>query len=372
MQLLDIKQIKKHTLIVFVLILLISLVFFSSISSASNITKQYHSIPSILNYQKKETMFQYSVNVNGQKNYVTSYLQPINNSYVEIWTGVSESKKTQPNNLTPYVFPISELEFAIPTNKQDSFRVPHNNGTWNVIRFAKVNSLNLIEYSSVSVRNVKQGIDYHLKVVLVKHSDNLMNYLEKNRAGGDYYFFVPQLIPTPRNSNEPRSPVTSVITPPPGGGGGIGGIAYLSERDNTAYNYHIWHFATVLSVSSFTLGSSGWSSQLIAAVGTNNPFHNWWLKSKSISTSENSQHTEVTATGQAYFFGIFPLGPFDLWNAFPTVQVHIFSNGTMTAYIHDLITGMTDTVVALPYVWSDTTIFNGQFNGYQYSVQYIV
>ena len=138
-----------------------------------------------------------------------------------------------------------------------------------------------------------------------------MHYLSNNRVGGNYYFFIPQLIPPTSTSTVLQNPTSFIIPIPPGGGGSIGGTAYLSERDNTVADIHIWHIGTTLSVSSFTSGSSGWSSSLNAAVGTNNPFHNWWLESTSISTSENSQHTEVTATGSAYFYGVFPLGPYD-------------------------------------------------------------
>lgn len=316
-------------------------------------------------------MFQYSVIVNGQKHYVTSYLSAINNTYVRLRTGVSVNKTLQVDGLTAYVFPISALEMTIPTGSQNSFRGPSSNGTWIAQRLAKVNSENLISSISLGITNVKQGINYHLKVTLLKSSDNLMRYLSNNRVGRNYYFFIPQLIPPTSISTMLQNPTNFIIQIPPGGGGDIGGTVYLSERDNTVADIYIWHIGTTLSVSSFTSGSSGWSSSLNVAVGTNNPFHNWWLESTSISTSENSQHDVVTATGSAYFYGVFPLGPYDLWYAFPSVQVQVYSVDIMAATIQNLVL-VSGVGIPPPIPWSDSTIFNGQFYGYQYSVQYIV
>ncbi len=94
--------------------------------------------------EKQDAMFKYSVIVNGQEHYVASYLSAINNTYVQLRTGVSVNKTLQVDGLTSYVFPISALELTVPTGGQNSFRGPSGNGAWNVHRLAKVNSENLI------------------------------------------------------------------------------------------------------------------------------------------------------------------------------------------------------------------------------------
>ena len=305
---LSIKLPKIGAMAVIAIVMFVSMVSLPGISNASGVYSEAHSHSLSQTNAKRDAMFEYAVIVNGQKQYVTSYLSTINNTYVQLMSGASKSKTILTENLSTYIFPLTALEFGVSSSSQNSFKTSSSNGNWSVHRMAKANADNLISSTSVRIENAKQGNVYSLKASLLKSSDNLGYYLNNSRVEGHYYFFIPQLIPPTSISTVSRNPTSFIIPVPPGGGGSIGGTAYISERDNTVADIHIWHIGTTLSVSSFTSGSSGWSSSLNAAVGTNNPFHNWWLESKSISTSENSQNTEVTATGSAYFYGVFPLG----------------------------------------------------------------
>lgn len=300
----------------------------------------------------------------------TSLVYMINQSTVQILSNLSSHINSEKKVFSSYVIPLTDTEFILPSGNWHYFKSPGGNSTWKIKQKASHDGSGLVYSSLLIAINKAMGVNYHSMINLVSKSGDLLVALQNIRIAGKYYFFIPEIIPTvPGSQYSEASP--SLVHGPPGGGGGIGGTAYLSERDNTVADIHIWHIGTTLSVSSFTSGSSGWSSSLNAAAGTNNPFHNWWLESKSIKTSENSQHTEVTTDSGAYFFGIFPLGPYDFWYAYPNVQVNIFPNGTMTAVIHDVIL-VSGSYIPLPVPWSDSTIFNGQFYGYQYSVQYIV
>ncbi|MHB8396988.1 MAG: hypothetical protein ACYDAZ_06985 [Thermoplasmataceae archaeon] len=315
----------------------------------------------------------YKIESNGQIHFATSYVFLINQTSLEILSNISTRIGTQGGEFSTTYVPLAKTEFALPPGDWHSLGKFGGNGTWEIERKASANREGLVSSSFVNVVDKATDFGYNLRINLVKENGTLISVLEKMETKGKYYFFIPSLIP-PSLATQPltNNLSPSIITPPPGGGGGgIGGTAYLSERDNTAADIHIWHIGTTLSVSSFTSGSSGWSSSLDAAVGTNNPFHNWWLEGSSISTSENSQYTEVTANGSAYFYGVFPLGNYDFWYAFPSVQVNVYSGGTMTADIQNLVL-VSGFGMPSPVVWSASTIFNGQFYGYQYSVQFLV
>jgi hypothetical protein len=64
----------------------------------------------------------------------------------------------------------------------------------------------------------------------------------------------------------------------------------------------------------------------------------------------------LNGSGNAEFYGVFPYGAWDAWEAFPEVSVTWFySNGTFTGYINDYIEAYNSGTYQW-YEWSDTVV----------------
>ncbi|PSO06300.1 hypothetical protein B9Q04_16770 [Candidatus Marsarchaeota G2 archaeon BE_D] len=74
---------------------------------------------------------------------------------------------------------------------------------------------------------------------------------------------------------------------------------------------------------------------------------------------KNTRQTEVSAAGNAEFYGIF----FGMWWAYP--EVNAFVNCTVSWYIHNTI------ILTFPY-YSSSTLFNQDFTGSVTVVQCIL
>ncbi len=137
-------------------------------------------------------------------------------------------------------------------------------------------------------------------------------------------------------------------------------IYYKMQIKSLQFGYP-GYASTCLLVTNFNSGSY---SYLMCAKAESSP-HNWWLGYKSINASENSQDTEVSAYGNACFYGIFAGSYSCTWLAYPEINIHAYSSGTTVTYIHN-------TIYNSPKLYSSSTLFNGDFSGYKCVMQYIV
>ena len=331
----------------------------------NNTVKPAVTMPNNLYNRFNNGIFEYRVLINNYKYYFMAYISIENNSTVRLTPYISNTSYVPSNivyltNTIYYKIQIKSLQFGYPEHINSIIK--NNNITFNTNR--NVNEKNgLISYINENIINKKHNINMNIN--LIKHSGNIMNYLKNERLNNRYYFFIPGLISpgydtgvnninsiqksTLNNIRPMRLPINS----------GVGGTAAMLQKDNPGTQLNVWYASTCLYVSNFNSGSYSMCAK------AESPLHNWWLGYKSINASGNKQDTEVSAYGNACFYGIFA-GPYSCtWLAYPEINVHAYSNGTTIAYIHN-------TIYNSPKLYSSGTLFNGDFSGYKCVIQYIV
>ncbi len=245
-----------------------------------------------------------------------------------------------------------------------SFDTSMGKGNWSLVKLVKGNKDGLVSYASVTVQNKILGINKTLSVCLEKVTlSQGLNFNTLDQAGL-YLFFIPQLI-------SPNTSSTSISVNPglvlPASADPNGNCLRLTELDNTLANFHVWHLQANLSAWSPTYG--GYSDSYMAKATS----VNWWLESSSLSTSVSVGY-QIEACANAFFYGVFPLGPLDLWYAYPQVDVTsaFTSSGIITSgSINDPIF-VQSLYPPLVTLWSDAKVNINSFSGYKDVQEYII
>ena len=174
-----------------------------------------------------------------------------------------------------------------------------------------------------------------------EYSDNAMSYNIQNSSNVNNSTLVTVSISS-------RSPNVRIPCPGCGGGGStyMSGEISFNQKDMPVPDILLFYVEVFLNVTSFTAGSAEYSASLVIGVNTNNPFSNWQMISHSFSAGGSS--TQITASSNSEFYGVFPLGAYDYWWAYPNVAISIHNNGQITAYIFNQI--VAKTFNAVPYI----------------------
>lgn len=260
---------------------------------------------------------------------------------------------------------LQSLEFSVG-RWHSSFSNPITKGKWSVTKLVEGNKEGLVSYASVTIKNEVLGINKTLSVSL--ESTTFIKGLNFNNSAqrGLYLFFVPQLIsPTAYSSISHANSGHILYAPSSNNCNGL----RLAELDNNYKNAHVWHFQANLNAWSPTYG--GYFDSYVAEVTS--PYDNWWLESSALTTSVSVGY-QIEACANAYFFGVFPIGYFDLWFAYPQVGVTAtFTNhGTVfSGTINDPIYVWSQN--PLMYIlWRDVKVNVNSFSGYKDVHEYII
>ena len=264
---------------------------------------------------------------------------------------------------------IKSLQFEYPGYASNIIK--NNNTTFDMNRNVKKDN-DLISYINENIINKKHNMTMNIN--LIRYSGNIMNYLKNERLNNRYYFFIPELISpkydigvnninhiqkfTLNNIYPMRLPISTCVS----------GTAAMLQKDNPVSHVNVWYACTYLIVTNFNSGSYSY----LMCAETESSLHNWWLGYKCINASENGKNTEVSAYGNACFYGVFPPGDLDLWFTYPEIDVHAYLDGTTTVYIYNTIYAQITTNPPTICTWSDQTLFSGDFSGYKCVIQYVV
>ncbi len=280
------------------------------------------------------------------------------------WVYVNVTEVTQGNvntyNNSSYLLPMNALQVSISTESavNSMLKFPNTQGTVWLNRTAQYNKQDLVTYGFVQVTDTVAGLDSFWSVKLLSAAGNFASITVPLSNIGEYFIFLPQLVPPSQFSNStsmsgenlgkdvPSSVVTSQSSSDPNYG-----EFRLNEKDNHVTNLGLWYIFTNLTLGPNIPGQGSVSGNAVVwAI-------DWEVLEPYSSTLVITDGGWIlNGSGNAEFYGVFPYGSWDAWEAFPEVSVTWFySNGTFTGYINDYIEAYNSGTYQW-YFWSDTVV----------------
>ncbi len=96
----------------------------------------------------------YLISSNGNKTFVTSDLNFLNNNYMDIKVSTSQHLYSKPYNQISFIAPISDFEFSLPVGNNQLIKA-QNHSTIHICRYALTDSLNMFSSLTVKVSDKK-------------------------------------------------------------------------------------------------------------------------------------------------------------------------------------------------------------------------